>query len=149
MVLIALLIWLLLITINLLLWCYFHSNWFDLIFGKMYLKMYDSHKCTDNGKFSYHGIHKRKGLELWVFNATFNNILAISWRSDSSLVIFFIIFFSLKQPVLITLNCEFQYRSWRGVLDTTLCDKVCQWLVGQVDCVLWVLQWWIWPSRYS
>ena len=25
-------------------------------------------------------------------------------------------------------NCEFEPSSWRGVLDTTLCDKVCQWL---------------------
>jgi hypothetical protein len=25
-------------------------------------------------------------------------------------------------------SCEFDSRSWRGVLDTTLCDKVCQWL---------------------
>ena len=24
------------------------------------------------------------------------------------------------------LSCEFEPRSWRGVLDTTLCDKVCQ-----------------------
>ena len=24
--------------------------------------------------------------------------------------------------------CEFKLRSWRGVLDTTLFDKVCQWL---------------------
>ena len=24
-------------------------------------------------------------------------------------------------------SCEFEARSWRGVLDTTLCDKVCQW----------------------
>jgi len=23
-------------------------------------------------------------------------------------------------------RCEFEARSWRGVLDTTLCDKVCQ-----------------------
>ena len=23
-------------------------------------------------------------------------------------------------------SCEFETRSWRGVLDTTLCDKVCQ-----------------------
>ena len=22
-------------------------------------------------------------------------------------------------------SCEFEYRSWRDVLDTTLCDKVC------------------------
>jgi hypothetical protein len=26
--------------------------------------------------------------------------------------------------------CEFESHSWRGVLDTTLCDKVCQWLVA-------------------
>jgi len=24
-------------------------------------------------------------------------------------------------------RCEFEPRSWRGVLDTMLCDKVCQW----------------------
>ena len=26
------------------------------------------------------------------------------------------------------LSCEVEYRSWRDVLDTTLCDQVCQWL---------------------
>jgi hypothetical protein len=26
------------------------------------------------------------------------------------------------------LSCEFEPRSWQGVLDTILCDKVCQWL---------------------
>ena len=26
------------------------------------------------------------------------------------------------------LSCEFEPHSWRGVLDNTLCDKVCQWL---------------------
>ena len=25
-------------------------------------------------------------------------------------------------------RCQFESRSWRSVLDTTLCDKVCQWL---------------------
>ena len=25
-------------------------------------------------------------------------------------------------------SCEFKSRSWRGVLDTILCDTVCQWL---------------------
>ena len=29
-----------------------------------------------------------------------------------------------------TLSCEFQSHSWQGVLDTTLCDKVCQWLTA-------------------
>ena len=27
-------------------------------------------------------------------------------------------------------SCEFESRSWRGVLNTTLCDKVCQWLAA-------------------
>ena len=27
-------------------------------------------------------------------------------------------------------SCEFEFRSWRGVLDTTLCDRVCQWLAA-------------------
>jgi hypothetical protein len=36
------------------------------------------------------------------------------------------------------LSCEFEPHSWRGVLDTTLCDKDCQWLV---TCgFLWVLR---------
>ena len=26
--------------------------------------------------------------------------------------------------------CEFKSRSWRDVLDTALCDKVCQWLAA-------------------
>jgi len=26
--------------------------------------------------------------------------------------------------------CKFEFRSCRGVLDTTLCDKVCQWLAA-------------------
>jgi hypothetical protein len=26
------------------------------------------------------------------------------------------------------LSCEFESRSWWGFLNTTLCDKVCQWL---------------------
>jgi hypothetical protein len=24
------------------------------------------------------------------------------------------------------LHCEFEFRSWRGIYDTTLCDKICQ-----------------------
>jgi hypothetical protein len=37
------------------------------------------------------------------------------------------------QSVPITTSCEFEPRSWQDVLITTLCDKVCQWLVT----VLW------------
>ena len=28
------------------------------------------------------------------------------------------------------LSCEFKYRSWWGLLDTRLCDKICQWLAA-------------------
>jgi hypothetical protein len=32
-------------------------------------------------------------------------------------------------------GCEFRSHSWRGVYDTTLCSKVCQWLsMGRVVC---------------
>ena len=34
-------------------------------------------------------------------------------------------------------SCEFESRSWGGVLDTTLCDKVCQWLAAG---------WWLSPG---
>jgi hypothetical protein len=36
-------------------------------------------------------------------------------------------------------SCEFESRSWRGVLDTTICDKVCQWLVTGL-WFLWILR---------
>ena len=26
------------------------------------------------------------------------------------------------------LICEFKFRSWSGILETILCDKICQWL---------------------
>jgi len=28
----------------------------------------------------------------------------------------------------LVIRCEFESCSWRGVLDTTMCDQVCQWL---------------------
>jgi hypothetical protein len=28
--------------------------------------------------------------------------------------------------IILSQSCEFESHSWRGVLDTTLCDKVCQ-----------------------
>ena len=36
-------------------------------------------------------------------------------------------------------SCEFEPHSWRGVLDTTLCDKVCKWLAAGRG-FLWVLR---------
>jgi hypothetical protein len=35
-------------------------------------------------------------------------------------------------------RCEFKAQSWRGVLDTTLCDKVCQWFAAGP----WFLETW-------
>ena len=43
-------------------------------------------------------------------------VVVIVWKFDLELHV---------QSVLIT---EFESRSWLGVRDTTLCDKVCQWL---------------------
>jgi hypothetical protein len=42
------------------------------------------------------------------------------------------------QSVHITTNVQFEPRSWRGVLDTTLCDKVCD--LRQVGSFLKVLR---------
>jgi len=36
----------------------------------------------------------------------------------------------LCNQCLSSLHCEFEFRSLRGVLDTTLCDEVCQWLAA-------------------
>ena len=38
------------------------------------------------------------------------------------------IYYYLCNQCLSQLSCEFEHRSWWGVLNTTLCDQVCQWL---------------------
>jgi hypothetical protein len=38
------------------------------------------------------------------------------------------IYIYLCNQCITPLNCEFESRSWRGACDTTLWDKVCQWL---------------------
>jgi hypothetical protein len=53
-----------------------------------------------------------------VFNATFNNISAITL----STLVFFNMVSVLKLP-RINYSCELESRLWRGVLDITLCDK--------------------------
>ena len=45
-------------------------------------------------------------------------------------------------------SCEFEPCWWRGVFDTTLCDKVCQWLCGFLR-VLRFSPPINWPSRYN
>ena len=48
--------------------------------------------------------------------------ITISKLGKVNIVFLFICFWSRWNP------CEFENRSWRGVLNTTLWDKVCQWL---------------------
>ena len=40
--------------------------------------------------------------------------------------------FNYLMGILTNMQCQLsiESRSWRGVLDTTLCDKVCQWLAA-------------------
>ena len=49
-------------------------------------------------------------------------------------------------------RCEFKSQSWQGVHDTTLCDKVCQWLAGgrwfSVGTLVFLHQK-NWPPRYN
>ena len=44
-------------------------------------------------------------------------------------------------------SCEFDSCSWRGVLDTTLCDKVCQWLAAGLGFSSFINK--NWPPRYE
>jgi hypothetical protein len=44
---------------------------------------------------------------------------------------------------------EFESHSWRGVLNTTLCDKICQWLATGRCFFLGTFYQWNWLPRYS
>ena len=44
-------------------------------------------------------------------------------------------------------SCEFDSCSWWGVLDTTLCDKVCQWLAAGLGFSTFINK--NWPPRYE
>jgi hypothetical protein len=57
-----------------------------------------------------------------VFNATFDAISVISWRSW--------IYNYLCNQCLSPLKFWVRAPLWQSVLDTTLCDKVCQWLTA-------------------
>ena len=86
----------------------------------------------------------------------FFNIYTITWNNpwgrrgrDGMVVVF---------PTTCAINayhhwcCMFEFRSWQGVLDTTLCDQVCQWLA---TCRWFFyghfgfLHQWNWPPRYN
>jgi hypothetical protein len=78
--------------------------------------LYHSHAISPNFrwnvfKFNYHGtmgITVNKG-RLWSYGSQIYNYLCNQCLSP----------------------LKFESCSWRGVLDTTLCDKVCQWLVAR------------------
>jgi hypothetical protein len=78
----------------------------------------------------YH-LHKQSEFKVrvTVFNATFNNISFMSWRSVCTT--------TCAISAYHHWCCEFKSCSWRGVLDRTLCDKVCQWFA---------IGWWFLPS---
>ena len=54
------------------------------------------------------------------------------WKGAFVVVIVWLLDLQLHvQPVPITTNIVgLEPRSWRGVLDTALCDKVCQWIAA-------------------
>ena len=47
-------------------------------------------------------------------------VVVIVWQLDLQLPV--------QSVPITTTSCEFESRLWRGILDTILCDKVCQWL---------------------
>ena len=56
----------------------------------------------------------------------------------------------LCSQCLSPLNLWFQPRWWRDLLDTTLCDNVCQWLAtGRWFSLSGVVQQYNWPPRYN
>jgi hypothetical protein len=63
-----------------------------------------------------------------VFGANFNNISVISWHSVLLAEEIMIVGFTTACAICAYhhYSCEFEPRSWRGVLDTTLRDKVRQ-----------------------
>jgi hypothetical protein len=64
-------------------------------------------------------------IELILYYVRYNNR---DCRGRDCMIVGFTITCAISVYLHTTKNCEFQSRSWRGVLDTTLCDKVCQWL---------------------
>ena len=58
-----------------------------------------------------------------------NSYWTLCWRgSRGRMVVGFTTTYAIS--VYHQQKCEFESHSWRGVLDTILCEKVCQWLVG-------------------
>jgi len=70
---------------------------------------------------------ERWGVIIVLFSFVFNSIL--NWGAVvvvSSMVVGFTTTYAISAHH--HWSCEFESRSWWGVLDTTLCDKVCHWL---------------------
>ena len=69
-----------------------------------------------------------------IFKLIFINHKCNTWTSIKSPWLFFKIILTMKHPSLwqgklyAIISCEFEHRSLRGELDTTISDKLCQWL---------------------
>jgi cbb3-type cytochrome oxidase subunit 3 len=72
-------------------------------------------------------------VEFMVFNATFNNVSVISWRSVLLVEETGENHWPVQLPVqsVQIIKLWVGTRSWRGALDTTLCDKVYQWFCNR------------------
>ena len=74
----------------------------------------------------------------------FNNIslTSVSYFNRGAAVVVIVWYLDLQLhmqsvPITTKVVIKFEPRSWRGVLDTTLCDKVCQRHVGGFLRILW------------
>ena len=81
-----------------------------------------SSHCFDNCFFFYH----------YLSETPFRMRNNIHWLSISLYLLLrtvvVVIVWQLNLQLYVQSVREFESRSWRGVLDTTICDKVCQWL---------------------
>jgi hypothetical protein len=123
-----------------------------IVFYKKYTNIDPGWHIRYLGNTDLHCFHIYTGLWVMVFNTTFNNISVISWRSVllveettflhavNSLIAVYIwgqswlygswISNYLCNQCLSPLKLWVQPSLRRGVLDTALCDKVCQWLAA-------------------
>jgi hypothetical protein len=62
---------------------------------------------------------------LWLRDVVFSTLKGPSWSWSYGCWIYNYICNQCLSPLKL---CELESRSWRGVLDTTSCGKVCQWL---------------------
>ena len=99
--------------------------WLHLAEG-LYVGLYKSWKLTPSEMSYVCQVYEiqyfSKMVSLKIINV-FNNISS-GRRGRDRMIVWFTI------SAYHHYSCEFEPRSWRGVIDTTLCDKVCHWLAA-------------------